>query len=187
MRPVVHSHDETPRLTGAKRRCQLEGEGRVAALMLTELLAVEPRGRAPIGRAEHEEDAAAAAQPCVGDRDRARVPADVGAVGNSGERRAPGEGDEDFMSDRKTRGRPLCAHALVARIERKLPMAVEVQPVGALEVWARMLRERHALARTLGGELAAEQREARELSRERREGYSTHFEFSKHRTDHDGH
>ena len=82
--------------------------------------------------------------------------------------------------------RPLRAFALVLRIERELPMAVEVQPVGALEVGSGVLGERHALARTLGGELAAEQREARELSRERREGYSTHFEFSKHRTDHDG-
>src|SRR5256885_9255764 len=100
--------------------------------MLAELLAVEPGGRAPIAGAHDEEDTLAA--PRLRHGDFARVPADVRAIGNAGERCAPREWNHDGAIAWKRATRPAQTQALVARIKRKAPAPVEIQPLGALEI-----------------------------------------------------
>src|SRR3954466_9531444 len=100
--------------------------------MLAELLAVEPGGRAPIARAHDDEDTLAA--PRLRHGDFARVPADVRAIGNAGEWCAPGERNHDGAIAWQRTTRPPQTYALVPRIKRKAPSAVEIQPFGALEI-----------------------------------------------------
>ena len=151
MRRVVDADHEPVRRARPQLR-QLEGEWRVAALMLAQLPAIEPRGGAPVGSAEHQEDALP--PPCVGDGHRARVPTDVRAVRDTGERGAPGERHQDLTSRREGALGPSRALPLVAKVERKLPAAVEVDPLGALEIGARVLGEGNGIG--VGG--AEEQR-----------------------------
>src|ERR1051326_4990226 len=113
--------------------------------MLAELLAIEPGGRAPIGRTEHEEDAAS--PPRVRHGDRALVPSDVRAVRHAREGGAPGEGDENLMTRRDAVVRPAGIDTGVPAVERESPAAVQVEPLGALEIGARMLGERDGVAR----------------------------------------
>src|SRR5688572_11797682 len=58
---------------------ELEGERRVAALVVTELHAIEPGGRPPVRCADDQEHPLAA--PRRGNLDRSLVPTDVRAVG----------------------------------------------------------------------------------------------------------
>src|SRR2546430_13100989 len=111
MRPVVDPHHEPVRLA---RPCvpQLEGNRRIAALMLADLPSVEPGGGTPIRGAEHDEHPAAAPRGRNGER--ASVPADVTAVGNAGKRRTPGERHENLSACRAGKAlRPSGALALV--------------------------------------------------------------------------
>src|SRR5262249_3029517 len=90
---VVDAEDEALRRARARERRELELERRVAALVLSELLSVEPGHRLPVGGADHQEDALSA--PARRDLDLAGVPRDGRAVGNAGQRGSPGERDLD--------------------------------------------------------------------------------------------
>src|SRR3954471_15857640 len=76
MRCVVHTQHQVMRAAHQAPR-ELERKRSVTALMLAELLAVEPSGRAPVARAHDEEDTLAAPRRRHGNL--ARVPADVRA------------------------------------------------------------------------------------------------------------
>src|SRR5206468_5317362 len=142
VRRVVDSHDESPGLTGSSVR-QLEGEWRVAALMLAQPLAIEPRGRLPVERAEREKHATSV--PTVGGRNSAGIPPDVGAVRDTRQRRAPGKRHHDLAPRWKPAAWPALAFPAVLRIEGEPPAAVEVEPLRACEVGTRMLRKGNAV------------------------------------------
>src|SRR6266576_2085220 len=102
-------------------------QARAAALVLAQFLAVEPRGGAPVRCTEHEKHPSPA--PGLRNGDIAGIRSDVSAIGNAGERRAPGERHHDL------------AFAAVLLPEPELPAAVQIEPFGALEVGARMFGE----------------------------------------------
>src|SRR5712664_2301075 len=151
---VVHADDE-PRSFAGTRACQLEGEWGVATLVLAQLVAIEPCGGAPVRRPEHEKHTAAS--PRLWHGDVAGVPPDVAAIGNPGEWRSPRERHEGLSSRGNATAGPAVAFATVVRIECELPAAVEIEPLGALEVgpwvfgkricWALDERQDYAEAR----------------------------------------
>ena len=57
MRGVVDAHHKSMHVRDASLRRQLERERRVAALMFTELVSVQPDSCPPVRRAEYDEDA----------------------------------------------------------------------------------------------------------------------------------
>ena len=81
---VIHAHGQPLRATAATRWAQLKRERRVTTLMLTELLTVEPDGRAPVRRTEDDEDALRL--PSRWNGDFVRIPSDIGAVAHAGKR-----------------------------------------------------------------------------------------------------
>ena len=119
---------------------QLALERSIAALMAAGLLAVEPGGRLPVGGADHQEDALAF--PCLGDGDLTSVPSYVALVLHLGEFGAPGERDQDTLVQG---GATLVGQGLVrgCGIEGESPVAIEVEPFGALEIRTRMFRQRN--------------------------------------------
>ena len=139
MRGVVHANHQTL-WPPWRRRFQLECKRRVAALMLAQFRAVEPDRRAPIARPEHKEHPTAA--PDCRRGDGSRIPGDIGAVGDARQRRPPREGHEDFARAGQFTADPARVLALVARIEREAPPAVQVQPLRSLEIWSRVLWQR---------------------------------------------
>src|SRR6266516_2841836 len=132
MRGVVHTNHQTLWLA---RRCrlQLERKRSVAALVLAQFCAVEPDRGAPIAGAEHQEHAL---PPVV-----------------------PGRGHGDLAGAGQVTAHPTCALAFIARIERESPPAVQVQPLGSLEVGPRMLRQRDG--RNLCSQRPGEERQKR--------------------------
>ena len=113
-------------------------ERSISALVGAGLDAVEPGGRLPVGGADHQEDAFAF--PRLGDGDLASVPGDIALVLHLGEFGAPGEWDQDTLVQG---GAALVGQGLLCGcgIEGEGPVAVEVEPVGALEVRTRVLRQ----------------------------------------------
>ena len=118
---------------------QLELERDVAAFVRAEFLAVEPGGGAPVGGADHEEDAPP--RPCGRHGDRPGVPGDDGAVRDPRQRAAPGEGHDDLPRRRELAARPAARLSRVRCIELELPGSVEVLPQVPLEVGAGMFGE----------------------------------------------
>ena len=120
----------------------LKLERSVAARMLSESTAVEPRSRIVVARTHHKKHALSL--PCCGHRDVATVPADVRLVLHARERAAPGKRNDDRLVELRVICRePLLLHPGVRLVEREAPAAVEVQPLGAFPVRTRMLRKRN--------------------------------------------
>jgi hypothetical protein len=160
---VVHAEDQALRRARTRVRRQLELERRVAALVLAELLSVEPGGGVPVGGADDQEHAPSL--PGRGDLDRARVPADLRLVGDARQRGSPREGHGDGQRELRLPLRPGLGQPLVRRIEAERPGAVEVHPRRALEVGARVLRQRNLL---LGSCRGREQHRCRDRRRDSR-------------------
>ena len=144
VRAVVDADRDALRRTVARARRELDGERNVPALVLADLGTVEPDGGAPIGCADDQVDAPSA--PALGDGDGTSIPADLRAVGHAGRRRAPRERHEDRPWRRKRSAAPAGALPLVALVEGEVPAAVQVRPLGTLEVGPGMLRERDRVA-----------------------------------------
>ncbi len=124
MRRVVHAHGQSVRPRGTCGAGHLEREWRVATLMRADRHTVDPRRGAPVGGAEHHEDASPA--PRGRDVDGARVPPDVGAVGNARQWGAPRERHEYLATSGEVGFHPARALTDVRRIEGKAPSPVEV-------------------------------------------------------------
>ena len=118
-------------------------EGRVPALVRTNLTAVQPGRRLPVGGSDHQEYALAL--PLSRDRYLPPVPRHVAFVLHPGEFRPPGKWHRDAPVHRLERP---ASQSLGGRgaVEGERPVAVEVEPLGALEVRARMLRQGHLRA-----------------------------------------
>jgi hypothetical protein len=136
-RRVIHPQHEPLLVSGLHVLGQLELERDVTAVVRAELLAVEPGGGAPVGGADHEEDAAPG--PRCRHGNRPRVPADDGAVRNARQRATPREGHHDVARRRQLPAEPAARFARVRRIELELPGAVQVLPQVPLEVGPGML------------------------------------------------
>ena len=117
-------------------------EGCVSALMGGDVSAVEVDFGIPIACSDDEEDSLVA--PSARNEDIAGIVALVAFVGYTGERRTPSEGDINLVVEG---GGDVILGSVLATfgIERELPGAVEVDPVGSLEVGTRMLGERNGL------------------------------------------
>src|SRR5439155_1051462 len=142
VRRIVHAYNE-PLACAVARLFQLEGERGVAALVLAELLAVEPRRRPPVRRSENEKHPASA--PGVGYGDVAGIRADVPAVRHAGERGAPRERHHD-----------LTFAAVLS--EPELPAAVEIEPLCSLEIGARVFGERNTVRNGVAQETEEERK-----------------------------
>ena len=55
MRRVVHAQHQTLRRVKLNVRREVEGKRRIATLVLTQSVAVQPGGRVPVARSDHEE------------------------------------------------------------------------------------------------------------------------------------
>src|SRR5215510_5153887 len=139
MRCVVDAHNQLVRSRLELMR-QLERERRVAALILAELLAVQPGAGAPVARTHHQKNSFTA--PGVGHRDLTRVPADVAAVRYARERRTPRERHNNLSGAGHRALLPPKAYAFIVRIEPKPPPPIEIEPLGALEIRSGMFGKR---------------------------------------------
>src|SRR5206468_3255027 len=119
MRRVIDADDETVSVASTNVRRELEGEWRISALVLADALTVEPDRRAPVRRAEDDEDAPST--PASGNSNRARVPPEIAGVGDSRQRRAPRERHDDLARTGETSARPPRLLASVAAVEREAP------------------------------------------------------------------
>jgi len=141
VRRVVHAQDQPLVLPGLCDLRQLQLEGRVAPLVGADGLSVEPAARLPVGGAHHEEDPPPA--PALRYPQRPRVPRDVGLVRDARQLRAPGERHLDPERKRLGgRSEPALALARGVPVEAKGPLAVQVDPLRALEVGPRVLGQR---------------------------------------------
>ena len=141
---VPRAERELLRLAPLHQLGQLELERRVAAGVRAELLPVEPAGRVVVGRADDEEHALAL--PLGRNGDVAPIPADVGLVLDARELAAPRKRHQYALRETVViGGEPLVLQSGVLRVERELPAAVQVDPLGAFPVGARMLRKRNFL------------------------------------------
>ncbi len=61
------------------------------------------------------------------------------------QRRAPGKRHQDLVSGRDPATRPALAFPAVRGVERELPVAVEIEPLRALKIGARMLGKWNAI------------------------------------------
>ena len=126
---IPDGEGERLRLAPAHEFRQLELEGRVAAHVLAEVVAVERADRVMVGRAHDDEDALPL--PRGRHRHRAAVVAVVGLhVVYARERRAPAERHGDLPVQPVGR-------------EAEVPRAVQVDPLRAHPVRARMLGKRN--------------------------------------------
>src|SRR5438045_2632483 len=98
-RRVVDAKHESVRLPGLQVFRQLELKRDVAPVVRAEFLAVEPGGGAPVGGADHEEDAPSL--PRSGYVNRPGIPADGGAVGHAREGTPPRERHDDRTGRRQ--------------------------------------------------------------------------------------
>src|SRR5207247_9980175 len=146
-RRIVDPEYESLLLPGLQVRRQLELERDIAPVVEPELPAVEPRRRAPVGGADHEEDAPP--PPAGGHLDCSSIPTDVGAVRNARERAPPGKRDDDGARRRQPAAEPLSRLTFILRIELELPEPVQILPLLPLEVGPGVLGQgdRHALGR----------------------------------------
>jgi hypothetical protein len=143
VRVVLGAHDDRVIRVAGDVLGHVEGEGRVAALVLADERAVDPHAGAVVDRAEVQEHAGRAVRPAglreIRRRDRAGVPdhpveAGLGDAGGLGLRR---EGDEDRLRVAEA-GRPALREAGVRVVVAERPRAVEVRPVRAHDLRARV-------------------------------------------------
>ena len=102
-----------------------------------EFLPIEPSHRQPITGADDDEDALAL--PFGGHANRPAIPSDIGLAVHARKRRAPWKGHRDRQGKLDVAIRPVLAHAGVFRVEAEVPRAVEIHPLGPLEIGSRML------------------------------------------------
>ena len=127
----------------------LDFEGRIAALVGGDVSAVEVDLGVPVAGTDDEEDAPIA--PRTRDEDVAGIVAAVAIVGYAREGRAPAEGDGDLLVEGGG-GAILGGILATLGVEGELPGAVEVDPVGTLEVGTRVFGERDGLSEDAGRE-----------------------------------
>ena len=117
-------------------------EGSVATLVGGDVTTVEVDLGVPFAGTDDEEDALVA--PSAWNDDIAGIVTLVAFVGDTGKGRAPTERDGDLVVEVGCDA-IFCGVLATFGIERELPGAVEVDPVGAFEVGTRMLGERDGL------------------------------------------
>src|SRR5512135_2862479 len=100
----------------------LERERRVPALVIAELLPVEPGGCLPVRCAEYEEDAFPG--PLRRHLDGPRVPADIGAVWHAAQLGSPRERHENFALAGQSGRWPSGLLALIGLVKCETPLAV---------------------------------------------------------------
>ena len=108
---------------------ELDGERGVPALMLAHLHAVDWRVRLAHLRVAEEDPLAC---PALGCGDAALIPADIGAVADAGEWRAPRERQEDGARRAERIIEPTRPFPHIGAVEPELPAGIQVDPVGAL-------------------------------------------------------
>ena len=153
---VVNADGECLRAARPGELRELERERRVAALVGAERIAIEPGGSAPIRGPDHQEDALAL--PVLRDHDALRIPADARGVADAGEWRRPREGNQDLAAARQLAIAPARLRALVRRVKRESPRAVEIQPLGAGKVGTGLFGQRNGVG-CLGVQGAGKERE----------------------------
>ena len=122
--------------------CDFNLEWCVAALVGGDVTTVEVDLGVPFAGTDDEEDALVA--PSAWNDNIASIITLVAFVGNTGKGRSPSEGDNDLVVEGGCDVIFGCVLATFG-IECELPGAVEVNPVGALEIGTRMLGERNGL------------------------------------------
>ena len=122
--------------------CDFNLEWCVAALVGGDVTTVEVDLGVPFAGTDDEEDALVA--PSAWNDDIAGIVTLVAFVGDTGKGRAPTERDGDLVVEVGCDA-IFCGVLATFGIERELPGAVEVDPVGAFEVGTRMLGERDGL------------------------------------------
>lgn len=122
--------------------CDFNLEGSIAALVGGDVTTVEVDLGVPFAGTDDKEDALVA--PSAWNDDIASIIALVAFVGDTGKGRAPTEGDGNLVVEGGCDVILGCILTTIG-IECELPGAVEVNPVGALEIGTRMLGERDGL------------------------------------------
>src|SRR5439155_24181173 len=126
---VVGGDDQLLRALLDERVGDVHAERVVAALVRGELLAVDEDRAFPVDGSEMEQETLAG--PAFRDAERAAIPDVAVRLLDAGQRALDGEGHEDAPGEVEADGR-LRAGARAG----ELPEAVEVEPVGAGELWA---------------------------------------------------
>ena len=99
-------------------------------------MAVQPCLGFPVAGADDEENPLAAI--LLRSADRARIPGDRRLVRDSGQRRAPGEGNHDGVRKIRSARKPFRLKAGILPVEPELPVAIQVDPGRPFEIRTRV-------------------------------------------------